>query len=420
MPIGKLTAAKVKTAKPGKLCDGGGLWLYIGSNSKSWVFRYMINGRSREMGLGSTDTLTLAAAREAARLSRVRVHRKPEDGGPIDPLDERQAAEIAQAQARRVEKAKAMSFKDCADGYLRANVDSWKNSKHRQQWFNTLNQYVHPIIGDLPVQRVDESGIVKVLMPIWYEKAETARRVRMRIETIIEWAIASKFYVGDNPAKRERLKHLLGAQTDVVKHHEAMHYAKIGDFMTELRRFDSIGALPLEFCVLTATRTGEILGADWSEIDRSTKTWTIPGVRRKGKKGKEVPLTVPLSRRCIEILDQIAERTGEVGLIFPNPNGDRLSENTLNDTLTQMGHEETTHGMRSSFRDWGGDCTNFPRDLVEMALGHKVGDEVEQAYRRSSAIEKRRKLMEAWARYCDTASVEKGEVVVAIGAARHG
>jgi integrase len=413
MPVGKLNARKVATAKPGKYGDGGGLWLYVGPNSKSFVFRFMIAGVAREMGIGSFDTIGLAEARELARQYRAQVHRKPEAGGPIDPLYERHAAEISQ----KINRAKAVTFQYCAEEYLKANREGWKNAKHRRQWENTLAAYAYPAIGDWPVQRIDEAACVKVLSPIWHEKAETARRVRMRIETVIEWAIASKFFVGDNPAKRERLKHLLGAQGDMVEHHKAIPYAEIGDFIARLRKFDGIGALPLEFCILTATRTGEVLGAPWSEIDRSTNTWTIPGPRRKGKKGKEMPLTVPVSDRCLEILDIMAERNGRVGLIFPNHDGKRLGENTLTHTLKQMGHDETTHGMRSAFRDWAGDCTVFARDIVEMALGHKVGNEVELAYRRGSALEKRRKLMDAWARYCATPPVESAGNVVAIGAA---
>jgi integrase len=240
----------------------------------------------------------------------------------------------------------------------------------------------------------------------------------MRIETVIEWAIASRFFVGDNPAKRDRLKHLLGVQSDVVEHHKAIPYAEIGEFVAKLRKFNGIGALPLEFCLLTAARVGEVRGADWSEIDRETRTWTIPGVRRKGKKGKEEPLTVPLSNRCIEILDAMAERSdGEVGLIFPVDSGGRLSENTLNDAVKQLGYDATAHGMRSCFRDWCGDQTSFPREICEAALGHKIGNRVEAAYRRGSALEKRRRLMETWSRYCTEPPPQGNIKVVSIRAA---
>jgi integrase len=417
MLTGKLNARKVATARPGRYNDGGNLYLFVKSReARSWVFRYMIDGKPRWLGIGSIDTVSLDEARDKSRLLRAKVHRKPEDGGPVDVVAERRAAKEAQAQERRVEKAKAMTFEDCANGYLRANSNSWKNAKHRQQWVNTLKTYVFPVIGDLPIQRVDQSGIVKALTPIWHEKAETARRVRMRIETIIEWAISSKFFVGDNPAKRERLKYLLGAQTDVVKHMEALPYDDIGAFMDRLRKHEGIGSLPLEWTILTACRTGEARGATWEEIDLiKDKVWVVPAVRRKGKPGKVVDLVVPLSDRCIEILKTL-EPIATTGLIFRGNKGRRLSENTLLSTLEQLECPVTTHGFRSTFNDWAGDRTNFARDVIQMALGHKIGDGVEQAYRRGTAVEKRRKLMQAWARYCGTPTASKGNNVVAIGA----
>lgn len=365
MLTGKLNARKVATARPGRYNDGGNLYLFVKSReARSWVFRYMIDGKPRWLGIGSIDTVSLDEARDKSRLLRAKVHRKPEDGGPVDVVAERRAAKEAQAQERRVEKAKAMTFEDCANGYLRANSNSWKNAKHRQQWVNTLKTYVFPVIGDLPIQRVDQSGIVKALTPIWHEKAETARRVRMRIET--------------------------------------MH--------------EGIGSLPLEWTILTACRTGEARGATWEEIDLiKDKVWVVPAVRRKGKPGKVVDLVVPLSDRCIEILKTL-EPIATTGLIFRGNKGRRLSENTLLSTLEQLECPVTTHGFRSTFNDWAGDRTNFARDVIQMALGHKIGDGVEQAYRRGTAVEKRRKLMQAWARYCGTPTASKGNNVVAIGA----
>jgi integrase len=414
--IGRLNAKKVKEAEPGKLCDGGGLWLFTGAKSKSWVFRYMIAGRAVEMGIGSFDTVNLPEARERARLLRQRVHRKDEDGGPEDVLAVRRAEHEYRIESAGVETKKAMSFRACGDRYLKANAGSWKNAKHRQQWFNTLEAYVHPLVGDMPVKRIDVGDVIRVLQPIWHQKPETARRVRTRIETIIEWAIAAEYYDKDNPAKRERVKHLLGAQTDIIRHHDALPYEQMGDFMTTLRRFDGIGALPLELCILTATRTSETLLADWSEVDWTKRTWTIPGPRRKGKNGDTPDLTVPLSDRCIEIFRQAARLTGSTGLVFRGNRDRRLSENTLLDTLEQLSRNVTVHGFRSSFRDWAGDCIAYPREIVEAALGHKVGDEVELAYRRRTALEKRRKLMDDWATFCAEPSVKTG-VVIPIGAA---
>jgi len=417
MPIKRLNAKKVKEAKPGKLCDGGGLWLYTGQNSKSWVFRYMITGKAVEMGMGSYDDLDLDEAREKARLLRQQVHRKDGEGGPVDVLAVRRAEYEYRMETAAIRAKKVMMFRDCADGYLKANAGAWKNPKHRQQWFNTLETYVYPLIGDMPVTRIDVGDVVKVLTRIWHEKAETARRVRMRIETVLEWAIAAKHYTGDNPAKRERVKHLLGAQNDVVKHHAALPYEQLGDFMQTLRDHEGVGSLALEFCILTATRTGETLGARWKEIDRGKRTWTIPGARRKGKNGDTPDLTVPLDERCIMILDEAAKLTGDAGLIFQGLHGTRLSENTLLDTLAQLRCDVTTHGFRSTFRDWAGDRTTCPREICEAALGHKVGNDVELAYRRSTALEKRRHLMRDWSKFCATPSVEAGSVIP-IGAAR--
>jgi integrase len=415
--IGRLNAKKAKEAKPGKLCDGGGLWLYTGRKSKSWVFRYMIVGKAVEMGIGSYDDLDLDEAREAARKLRLQVRRKDEDGGPVDILAVRRAEYEYRMENAAIDAKKAMTFRDCADGYLKANANSWKNPKHRQQWFNTLETYVYPHLGDMPVKRLDVGDVVRALQPIWHQKAETARRVRMRIETILEWAIAANHYVGDNPAKRTRVKHLLGAQTDVVCHHDALPYEQMGDFITALTRFGGIGALPLELCVLTATRTSETLLADWSEIDWTKRTWTIPGKRRKGKNGDTPDLTVPLSDRCVEIFRQAAQLTGSTGLVFRGNRGRRLSENTLLDTLEQLGRNVTVHGFRSSFRDWAGDCTAYPREIIEAALGHKVGNDVELAYRRRTALEKRRHLMRDWSMFCAAPSVEAG-TVIPIGATR--
>src|SRR6516165_1018793 len=260
MRTGKLNARKVATAKPGKYGDGGGLWLYVGPNSKSWVYRYMIRGRAREIGLGSFDNLTLEKAREKARTLREGVHQKPEDGGPVDPLHERQAAEIRQG-------IKELTFRQCADDYLAAHRHTWKSAKHRQQWENTLATQVHPIIGDLPIKTINRDMVVRVLQPIWHERQETARRVRMRLQTVIDYAIARKVFDGENPATLGPIKLLLGKQTDAVQHQKALRYEQIHGFVSELRQHDGIGSEPLEWLILTATRTSETLLADWSEID---------------------------------------------------------------------------------------------------------------------------------------------------------
>ena len=387
MRTGKLNARKVATAKPGKYGDGGGLWLYVGPNSKSWVYRYMIRGRAREIGLGSFDNLTLEKAREKARTLREGVHQKPEDGGPVDPLHERQAAEIRQG-------IKELTFRQCADDYLAAHRHTWKSAKHRQQWENTLATQVHPIIGDLPIKTINRDMVVRVLQPIWHERQETARRVRMRLQTVIDYAIARKVFDGENPATLGPIKLLLGKQTDAVQHQKALRYEQIHGFVSELRQHDGIGSEPLEWLILMATRTSETLLADWSEIDFKAKVWTIPGPRRKGKKGEERPLAVPLSNRCMEILSTTEKRTGRTGLIFSN-GGRRLGQNILNVTIARLGHPCVGHGFRSTFRDWCGDH-GVQREIAEAALGHVVPG-VEGDYRRRDALALRRQLMQRWA-----------------------
>jgi integrase len=412
MRTGKLIMRKVESAKPwpnGRprwLGDGGGLWVVTGVGTQSWVYRYQLNGRARYMGIGATADVGLAEAREKARRLRAQVHRKPEDGGAVDVLEARREAALAQ----KIERAQGVTFRAAAEAYLKANVGTWKNAKHRQQWVNTLATYAHPYIGDWPIQKVDTAACVTVLAPIWHAKPETARRVRMRVETIIEWAIAARAFAGDNPAKLERLKHLLGKQTDTVEHHAAIPYAELGAFVAALRKFDGVGALPLEFNLLTATRTSETLLANWSEFDLENALWTIAAHRRKGPKGKESALTVPLSRRCVAILEELGPQPS--GLVFTNPGGRRLSENSLSSTMRQLGRSETVHGTaRSAFRDWCGDRTSFPREIAEAALGHTITNDVEAAYRRGSAIEKRRSLMQAWADYLDAPPAGGGTVV---------
>jgi integrase len=411
--IGRLNTKKAKEAKPGKLCDGGGLWLFTGAKSKSWVVRYMIAGKAVEMGIGSYDDLDLGEARERARLLRQQVRRKDELGGPVDVLAVRRAEHEYRMESATISAKKAITFRGCADGYLKANADSWKNAKHRQQWFSTLSTYVYPFIGDMPpVKRIDVGDVVRVLQPIWHEKPETARRVRMRIERVIGWAISMEYYDRANPATLDRLRDLLGKQTDTVTNQPAMPYEEIGDFMPILRAHEGIGALALEWCILTVTRTGETLGARWEEIDRSKRLWNIPGERRKGRKGNELPLTVPLPDRCMAILDEAA-KFGQTGLMFPGRSDEEMSENTMLFMLQRrLGQPDVTvHGFRSTFTDWAEDCTAYPRDLINFAGGHKLSDKVLAAYRRRDALEKRRHLMRDWAKFCATPSVRTGDVV---------
>jgi integrase len=397
MLVGKLNVAKVRTRVPGRYGDGGGLWLVVGKNSKSWVFRYMINGRAREMGLGSLADIGLAEAREAARLCRLQVHQKPEAGGPVDPLDERHAAELRQ----RFETGRQKTFRQCAEACMAANAEEWGNAKHAQQWRNSLANYAYARIGDIPVQLIDTDAIVMLLRPIWRTKAVTAARVRGRIEKVFDWATAAKLREGENPAARGPLSILLGKQARQVKHHAALKPEEMHDFVGALRERGTVAAAAFEFAILTATRTQEALKAQWEEIKGDV--WVVPAERMKGRKGKRRPHAVPLSDDAKKVIQKMeAMRRGE--FIFPGQTGSRpLGDKAMLDERDAMGYDDrmTPHGARSTFRDWCGDKTNFPREVAEAALAHRVGNAAEQAYRRSTALEKRRQLMIKWAEFID-------------------
>lgn len=401
---GRLNALKVQRTKAkGLLSDGGGLYLQISAaGTKSWVFRYRFQGRTtpRDMGLGAYPDIDLASARQKAQDARKLLA----DG--IDPLDNRRAVEAQE----RAERAKAMTFRQCGEAFLQAHEGTWRNEKHRYQWRATLEGLAYPVFGSLPVQEVDTSLVLKVLEPIWTTKHETATRLRGRIETILDWAKARGYRSGENPALwRGHLSNILPriSRTRRVVHHPALPYANIGAFMAELRKQNGIAALALEFVILTAARTSEVLGTVWSEIDLANKVWTIPANRIKA--GKEH--RVPLSPRALAILKEMKTiKRGD--FVFPGRSQKSgLSSMSLLMLLRRMEYRElTVHGFRSTFRDWCAECTNYPRDVAEMALAHAIGDKVEAAYRRGDLFEKRRRLMDEWAKYCGTVT-KAGEVV---------
>jgi len=409
---GKLTATAVaKVKEPGRYGDGGGLYLEVKpSGGKSWAFRFMLAGRSREMGLGPADAVTLAEAREKAQEARKLLQQG------IDPLEQRKAQEAAAC----LEQAKVMTFQECAEAYIAAHEAGWRNPKHRQQWANTLATYAYPVFGGLPVQDVDLPLVLKVLEPIWHGKTETASRLRGRIESILDWATVRGFRQGENPARwRGHLAKLLPQRAKVqkVEHHAALPYDELPAFMVQVRQRPALAALALEFCILTATRTSETLGARWEEIDLSAAVWTIPGERMKAGNDHRVPL----SGRALEILDEMAKlRPADDGAAFVFPGqrpGKPLSGMVFLMLLRRMERADLTgHGFRSTFRDWAAERTNYQNHVVESALAHVVGDKVEAAYRRGDLFEKRRRLMDAWAGYC-MAPPAKGEVVP-LGASR--
>lgn len=344
------------------------------------------------MGLGSADVLSLADAREQARRCRQLLL----EGR--DPIEERRV----ERQRKFFEAASAVTFKACAESYIAAHSPGWRNAKHREQWRSTLETYAFPVIGEASVSAIDQALVLKVLEPIWKRRPETAKRLRGRIENILAWATVRGSRAGDNPARwRGHLDKLLPAPNKVraVKHHAAMPYGELSAFMGELRERGGASARALELTVLTALRTSEVIGARWSEIDLVTKVWTVPAQRMKMRRDHRVPL----SKRALEILGSIERGVGADGeLVFPGARkGQPLSNMAMLNTLERMGHGDlTVHGFRSTFRDWAAETTGYPNHVVEMALAHAVGDKVEAAYRRGDLFEKRRRLMDEWARYC--------------------
>jgi integrase len=402
--VGKLTALKVGRALPaGMYADGAGLYLQVtGTGAKSWIYRYSIRGKAREMGLGSLSAVSVADARTRAAACRA----LRQDG--VDPIEARKAD---RAQAA-LDDAKAITFKEAAQRYIAAHRAGWKNPKHAPLWENTLAAYAEPVIGKISVQAVDTGLVLKVLEPIWRIKPETAGRVRGRIEVILDWAKSRGLRQGENPARwRGHLQYQLPARSKVrrVKHHPALPYAELPGFMAELREQEGVGARALEFTVLTAARTGEIIGAKGNEANTAEKLWTVPAERMKA--GKEH--RVPLSGRALTILrDVTALQTGDDAFIFGRGKlGKPLSNMTMAAVLRRMGYANVTvHGFRSTFRDWAAERTNFPNEVVEMALAHAVSNRVEAAYRRGDLFEKRRRLMAEWSTFCNTPTAASATV----------
>ncbi|MER9277628.1 integrase arm-type DNA-binding domain-containing protein [Mesorhizobium sp. M0522] len=404
--INKLSAVEVaKKSKPGTYGDGNGLYLQVakstakdaqeGNVTKSWLFRFMLAGKARYMGLGDVNTFSLQEARKRAREARQKVA----DG--IDPIEERKEKK----STHRADEAKRITFKQASERYIASQKAGWKNAKHADQWKNTLEKYAWPFIGDLPVAKVETAHIHQILDPIWKTRTETASRVRGRVESVLDWATVRGFRPkGDNPARwRGHLDKTLPARAKVAKvqHHAAMPYDELPAFMTRLRSMDSISARALEFTVLTAVRTGEAIGATEDEFDFQKKLWTIPAERMKADR----PHRVPLSDRAIAILKSVP-READSHYIFPGARkGKPLSNMAMLELLRGMDGIEglTVHGFRSTFRDWAAERSNFPREVAEAALAHILSDKTEAAYQRGDMLEKRRRLMTAWAGYCSTA-----------------
>ena len=401
-----LTATAVKHAKPGRHGDGGGLFLLVKpTGMRSWVFRYQVGGKVRDMGLGSAAGPGAVPLAEA-RTKVVDLLRNVRSG--VDPLGDRERRAVESAAKAELEKVQAISFKTVAAAFIAANEAGWRNAKHRAQWASTLESYAYPHFGDTPVADIGTSHVMAALEPIWTKTPETASRVRARIESVLDYARARDWRTGENPARwRGHIANMLprAAKIAKVEHHAALPWREIGAFVDDLRKRPAVAARALEFTVLTAARTGETLGAQWSEIDINAKLWTVPAHRMKAGRQHRVPL----STAAMDLLTEMAKlRTSddEAAFVFPGARAKRpLSQMSMLMLMRRMGRRDlTAHGFRSTFRDWAAEATDYPNEMAETALAHLVSDQVEAAYRRGDMMERRRAMMEGWARFCAPAA----------------
>jgi len=409
-----LTAAKVRTASHGRYGDGNGLYLFVRSpEARFWVFRYTLAGQKmREMGLGRAGTDAASVTLAEARAKAADLHKLVRAG--VDPLTKRQADGIAAKAATQDAAVKAITFRTVAEKYMDAHEAGLSNAKHRQQWRNTMATYAYPIMGDIPVAEVETAHVLTVLEPIWRTKPETAARVRGRIEAVLDYARTLDWRKAENPARwKGHLSNTLPARGKVapVEHHAALPWGEVGAFLAALREQAGIGAGALEFAILTAARSGEVLGARWDEVDMLAKVWTVPAARMKAGREHRVPLSAP----ALALLGAMAKlRTVDSAdaYVFPGARPGRpLSIMAMAMVLRRMARGDlTVHGFRSTFRDWVAETTAYPREVAEAALAHTLGDKVEAAYRRGDLFDKRRRLMDEWATFCDRLAVT-GEVV---------
>jgi integrase len=407
-PLNRLTSLKVARAKrPGMYADGGSLYLRVApGGSRQWMFRYTaLDGRPHDMSLGAAHTFTLAEARERATEAR----KLRADG--VDPLDHKRA----RTAALRAADAKAMTFRQCAEGFIRDNESEWTSARHRDEWQVTLSRYAFPLLGSLPVEAIDTPLVLKVVKPLWERIPVTAKRLLGRIENVLGWATVHHYRHGDNPARwRGHLEHALPALSKVarIEHHAALPYAQVGGFMAKLREDSSVGSWCLQFITLTAGRMGEALGAGWSELDVANRVWVVPPRRMKGGREHRVPLSEP----AIAVLDAM-QAIRHNDWVFPGAREGRpIGENTVGRLAKAAAGGDTTtvHGLRSTFRDWCSERTSFPREVAEMALAHAIPNAVEAAYRRGDLFDKRRKLMAAWAEFCAKPGVSGSVVPIGV------
>jgi integrase len=390
---------------PGNHAVGGvaGLYIYINdTGARSWVLRTMVGGKRRHMGLGGFPDVPLAHAKEKARKARNDIAQG------IDPIAQRRAA----TSQLRSQQAAEKTFEQAAEGFLKGHGDTWRNPKHRAQWVSTLQTYAYPFMGKLLVRDVGQEHVLAALEPIWRTKNETASRLRGRIENVLDWAAARKYRSGENPARwKGHLDMLLPASSKIkkVEHHRAVPIDGIGLLMTNLKKREGTAARALEFTILTASRSGEVRGAAWAEIDLNAAVWTVPAERMKAGKEHRVPLT----KSAIRIL--LAQpRSDESGLVFRASRGGQLSDMAMTSVMRRMEVDAVPHGFRSTFRDWARERTNYPRDLAEQALAHSLDNKVEAAYRRGDALEKRRAMMQAWEDFCVNKNETTGHKAAAL------
>jgi integrase len=408
MTEAKRTAKEWKAIiKPGFHADGGGLYLSIVKNSRTWMFRYKRSGKSHWMGLGPDSLVSLATARDAA----IDARRLLRQG--IDPITAKRTAK-SQAAA---ENASTRTFESVADEYIAAHKAGWKNEKHGNQWHATLEAYAFPIFGQNPVASITVDDVLNCLTPIWEDKPETASRVRGRIENTLDYAKTRGWRTGENPARwKGHLDHLLPARAKIARvvHHAALPWADLPAVMGKLANGGGTSALCLRFAILTAARSGEARGARWNEIDMAGKVWTIPPDRMMARQEHRVPL----ADATLAILKAVAPlKSGNNGLVFPGGReGKPLSDVAVSNALAAAAEGVTVHGMRSTFRDWAAERTNYPREVAETALAHTNRDRVEAAYRRSDLFEQRIRLMREWAKHCTGPLVKESSAsIIQIG-----
>ncbi len=400
--LSAIEVGRLKTAGMWAVGGVAGLYLHISdTGARSWVLRATVGGKRRDMGLGGYPDVTLAGARDKARQARLQI-----DGGGDPILLRKQARSALLAQ-----QATELTFQQAARHYIDAQGDAWRNAKHRQQWTNTLATYADPVIGRMLVRDVSQTHVLAVLEPIWRTKTETATRVRGRLESVLDWATVRGHREGDNPARwRGHLDKLLPSPKKIAKveHHEALPIGELPGFMQALRQREGMAARALEFAILTAARSGEVRGMTWAEVDMQQRLWVVPAERMKAGREHRVALSDP----AITVLQSLPRLEGSEFVFFA-PRGGQLSDMTLMAVLRRMQVAATAHGFRSTFRDWAAERTSYPRDLVEMAMAHAIESKVEAAYRRGDMVEKRRKMMAAWADFCGRPA-RSGDVV-AIG-----